>query len=187
VFRELLLKRVAGFCDLSSNQLDQLQEHYELMLRWNKTINLTRIGAIEEAVERHYAESLFLGSILPEGPLSVADVGSGAGFPGIPMGILRPELSVSLIESHRRKAVFLKEACRGLANLAVIPRRAEEVVERFDWIVSRAVSWRDLRGLAISRRMALIGTDAPGELIECPWASERTVVLVSRETQTVVE
>jgi 16S rRNA (guanine(527)-N(7))-methyltransferase RsmG len=182
VFRELLLKRASDFCQLSSAQLDQLQQHYELMLRWNKTINLTRIEGIEEAVDRHYAESLFLGSNLPDGPLNIADVGSGAGFPGIPIAILRPEVSVSLIESHQRKAVFLKEASRSLRNVSVIPKRAEDLHQTFDWVVSRAVSWSDLQGLALSRELALIGTDAPGRFIQLPWASERHLVIVSRET-----
>src|ERR1700736_2752496 len=117
------------------------------MLRWNKTINLTRIERVEEAVDRHYAESLFLGVNLPPGPLKIADVGSGAGFPGIPVAILRPNVSIALIESHQRKAVFLKEATRSLPNVTVISRRAEEIAESFDWIVSRAVSWSDLQHL----------------------------------------
>jgi 16S rRNA G527 N7-methylase RsmG len=186
VFRELLLQRVSGFCDLSTVQLDLLQQHYELMLRWNKTINLTRIEGVEEAVDRHYAESLFLGSHLPPGPLSIADVGSGAGFPGIPIAILRPEVSVSLIESHQRKAVFLKEATRGLPNVTVISKRAEDVVQKFDWVISRAVSWRDLQGLDLAPKLALIGTDASGTAVPFPWANERRVILVSRET-TVLE
>src|ERR1700686_1014922 len=98
------------------------------MFRWNKTINLTRIEGIEEAVDRHYAESLFLGANLPAGPLKIADVGSGAGFPGIPVAILRPEVAVSLIESHQRKGVFLKEATRRLQNVTVISKRAEHVL-----------------------------------------------------------
>ena len=182
MFRELLLQRVSGFCQLSDIQLDQLQQHYELMLRWNKTINLTRIEGVEEVVDRHYAESLFLGSNLPAGPLKIADVGSGAGFPGIPIAILRPEVSVSLIESHQRKAVFLKEASRGLPNIIVISKRAEDLHQRFDWVVSRAVSWRDLQELSMAPRLALIGTDAPGASIALPWANERCICLVSRET-----
>jgi 16S rRNA (guanine527-N7)-methyltransferase len=182
VFRELLLRRCSGFCQLSGAQLDQLEQHYELMLRWNKTINLTRIEGIEEAVDRHYAESLFLGANLPSGPLKIADVGSGAGFPGVPIAILRPEVSVSLVESHQRKAVFLKEATRGLRNVTVIAKRAEEVVERFSWIVSRAVSWKELRGLDLAPQLALFGTEAKGTFIPLPWEKERCLVLVSRET-----
>jgi 16S rRNA (guanine527-N7)-methyltransferase len=182
VFRELLLKRASDFCQLSSAQLDQLQQHYELMLRWNKTINLTRIVGIEEVVDRHYAESLFLGANLPQGPLKIADVGSGAGFPGIPIAILRPEVSVSLVESHQRKSVFLKEACRSLPNISVISKRAEDVRQSFDWMVSRAVSWNDLKRLTLAPKLAVIGTDAIGEFIYLPWDHERRLVVVSRET-----
>jgi 16S rRNA (guanine527-N7)-methyltransferase len=182
VFRELLLQRVAEFCQLSDTQLNQLQQHYELMLRWNKTINLTRIEDTEEAVDRHYGESLFLGSKLPAGPLRIADVGSGGGFPGIPIAILRPDMLISLIESHQRKAVFLKEAARYLPNVTVLSKRAEDVHQNFDWIVSRAVSWKDLERIALAPRLALIGTDAPGKVIPLPWEDERKLVIVSRET-----
>lgn len=181
MFREHLLRLVKGFCQLSSLQVDQLEQHCELMLRWNKTINLTRIEG-DEAVERHYAESLFLGTCLPVGPLRIVDIGSGAGFPGVPVAILRPELSVSLIESHQRKAVFLKEATRGLPNIAVIAKRAEDVKDRFDWVISRAVSWKDLQGLTLAPQLALLGTEASGVSIPLPWNENRKVILVSRET-----
>jgi 16S rRNA (guanine(527)-N(7))-methyltransferase RsmG len=187
VFRELLVRRVSGFCELSTAQLDQLQQHYELMLRWNKTINLTRIERIEEAIDRHYAESLFLGANLPSGPLTIADVGSGAGFPGIPIAILRPDVSMSLIESHQRKAVFLKESARVLPNVTVIAKRAQDVVQEFDWVISRAVSWQDLQGLDLALKWALIGTDAPGDCVALPWANEKHICFVSRETKTVIK
>jgi 16S rRNA (guanine527-N7)-methyltransferase len=182
VFRELLVERVSEFCQLTVIQLDQLEQHYELMLRWNKTINLTRIERVEEVVDRHYAESLFLGVSLPAGPLRIADVGSGAGFPGIPIAVLRPEISISLIESHQRKAVFLKEATRSLPNVRVISKRAEDVGGSFDWIVSRAVRWHDLQGLGLAPKLALIGTNAPGVSVPFPWSDTRRLILVSRET-----
>src|SRR6266436_9755293 len=97
------------------------------MLHWNKVINLTRIERLEEVVDRHYAESLFVGANLPFGSLTIADLGSGAGFPGFPIAVLRPECSVTLIESHKRKAVFLKEASRALPNVVVLAQRAEDV------------------------------------------------------------
>lgn len=181
MFREHLVSLVKGFCQLSSFQLDQLEQHYDLMLHWNKTINLTRIEG-EEAVERHYAESLFLGTCLPTGSLRIGDVGSGAGFPGIPVAILRPELDVSLIESHQRKAVFLKEATRELPNVPVIAKRAEDVEARFDWVISRAVSWKDLQRLNLAPELALLGTEASGVSIPLPWDGNRKVILVSRET-----
>jgi hypothetical protein len=88
VFAELLRLRLRGIVDLSQGQVAALEAHYDLLLRWNKTLNLTTITSLEEAVERHYCESLFLGAQLPAGNLRVVDVGSGAGFPGFPVGIL---------------------------------------------------------------------------------------------------
>ena len=96
-----------------------LQRHHELLERWNQRLNLTRI----DSVERNYGESLFLGKHLPEGPLRICDIGSGAGFPGFPVAVLRPDCEVTLIESHQRKAVFLKEAARGIANIRVLAKR----------------------------------------------------------------
>jgi 16S rRNA (guanine527-N7)-methyltransferase len=185
VFRELLLRRVSGFCQLSDSQLQQLEQHHELMLRWNKVINLTRIEKVEDAVDRHYAESLFVAANLPPGPITIADIGSGAGFPGLPIAILRPDVRVTLIESHKRKAVFLKEASRGLANVAVVSRRAEEVKESFDWVVSRAVSWEEIRkiGLRLAPKLALLGSAASADrVIPLPWSPERKLLFVSRET-----
>ena len=181
MFRELLLRRVSGFCRLSDPQIEQLEQHYELMLRWNKTVNLTRIEALEEAVDRHYGESLFLGANLPAGALRIADVGSGAGFPGIPIAILRPETQVTLIESHLRKAVFLKEAARTLGNVAVISKRAEDVRLSFDWVVSRAVRWEEIEkvGLQLAPKLGLLcsgGPEGAEEVIPIPWAPQQSVV-----------
>ena len=129
---------------LTVEQEAALEAHLELLMRWNQKLNLTSIRNREEAIERHYCESLFLGSRLPAGALRIADVGSGAGFPGFPVAIFRPDCSVTLIESHQRKAVFLREASRSLPNVRVMAKRAEEVDERFDCVISRAVSYWDL-------------------------------------------
>ena len=104
---------------LSAEQEAVLEAHLELLMRWNRTVNLTAIRNREEAIERHYCESLFLGSRLPAGRLRIADVGSGAGFPGFPVAVLRPDCLVTLIESHQRKAVFLREAARQVGNVRV--------------------------------------------------------------------
>jgi 16S rRNA (guanine527-N7)-methyltransferase len=140
----------------TSSQKLALEAHYELMLRWNAKLNLTRITDREEAWERHYKESIFLAHKLPPGPLKIADVGSGAGFPGIPIAVLRPECTVTLIESHQRKAVFLREATRGLPNVRVLAMRAEAVTETFDWIVSRAVSPKEVLKLKFAPNIALL-------------------------------
>jgi len=91
VFRELLRKRISPIIDLSSTQIGQLEYHYNLLIKWNKVLNLTSLHGAEEIVERHYCESIFLAVHLPVGGLIVADVGSGAGFPGVPVAILLPD------------------------------------------------------------------------------------------------
>lgn len=181
---------------LSPEQESALEAHLELLMRWNRTVNLTAIRNREEAIERHYCESLFLGSRLPAGPLRIADVGSGAGFPGFPVAVLRPDCSVTLIESHQRKAVFLREASRKMPNVRVLAKRAEDVKEAFDWVISRAVSYADLGGYL--KRLApnvdlLSGEERPPEelgfrweaAVALPWGRQRflwTGSVVSRET-----
>lgn len=138
-FRERLKFHLDPYLALTPEQIDELFNHFELLRRWNARINLTSIRSAEEIVLRHYCESLFVASVLPE-MKSCADVGSGAGFPGVPLAIFRPECPVALIESHQRKAVFLRESTRELKNVRILCERAEDVGEQFDWIVSRAVA-----------------------------------------------
>jgi 16S rRNA (guanine527-N7)-methyltransferase len=172
MFADLLRQRLAGVVELLPGQMEALETHYQLLLRWNRTLNLTSIKRMEEAVERHYCESLFLGTHLPQGRLRIADIGSGAGFPGFPVAVLRPDCSVSLIESHQRKAVFLREASRDFPNVRVLARRAEDVKERFDWAISRAVSYADLasflKNLAPDVDL-LSGAEAPPDAIGFVW------------------
>jgi 16S rRNA (guanine527-N7)-methyltransferase len=150
------LASLAAEFGLSVTQEGCLESHYRLLLKWNRTINLVSRGDEAQLVTRHYGESLFLASQLPSGPLSVVDVGSGAGFPGIPLAVARPDCTVTLVESHQRKAVFLTEATRGWGNVAVLCRRAEEVAGRFDLLVSRAVRWDDLVALPLAASFALL-------------------------------
>ena len=172
MFAECLRERTKGLVVLSDRQVQQLDAHYQLMVRWNKSLNLTTITAVEEAVDRHYLESLFLGLHLPQGVLRIADVGSGPGFPGFPVAVFRPDCEITLIESHQRKAVFLKEASRELGNLRVIAKRAEAVESTFDWMISRAVSYKDLQGLVgkVAPRVSLLtGAETPSASWHCTW------------------
>ena len=177
---------------LSSEQIEILEVHYHLLKRWNRTLNLTSIDRLEEAVERHYCESLFVAQVLELSPQSIADIGSGPGFPGFPLAVLRPDCSVTLIESHQRKAVFLKEASRKLPNVRVLAKRAEEVKETFDWAVSRAVSYEDLAGSlpGLASKVALLtGTEAPPaklgyvwQAVPRPWGEQRFLRVGLRES-----
>ena len=189
MFADLLRQRLGGVATLTSQQIEQLQRHYELLLRWNKVLNLTSVRA-DEIVERHYGESLFLGAHLPAGRLRVADIGSGAGFPGFPVAVLRPDCQVTLIESHQRKAVFLKEASRDLTNIRVVSKRSEDVTERFDWAISRAVRLNDVQMVAkrLGSFVMFLGGEADlsssgfSESVPLPWGKRR-YLLVSRETE----
>jgi 16S rRNA (guanine527-N7)-methyltransferase len=145
-FAELLEKELRPWLALSEHQVGQLWEHYEILLRWNDRINLTSIAPGEEMVIRHYCESLFFGAHLPAASdvISILDLGSGAGFPGVPIAILRPAWKITLLESHQRKAVFLRESTRGLPNISVSARRAESVSVRFEWVVSRGVDPKEV-------------------------------------------
>jgi len=180
MLRELLVKEFAPYGLLSGHQLDLLEAHFNLLARWNARLNLTRIDSIEEAVRFHYCESLFVATKLPPGPLTIVDVGSGAGFPGIPIAVLRPECSVTLVESHRRKSVFLREATRHLTNVSVFTGRAENLTGSFEWLVSRAVSPREIIELSLpGNRALLVGLEEAQEFshrIAIPWGRRRYLV-----------
>ena len=117
-------------------QLRQISTYIDLLLRWNARINLTAIRNPDEIVTRHFGESLFLASHLFPGPSStlaethVLDIGSGSGFPGIPIKLWAPALSLTLVESNHKKAAFLREVIRALTliGINVITARAETLI-----------------------------------------------------------
>ena len=106
---------------------DSLRQYLTLLLRWNLKINLTATSDLGEILRRHIGESLFGASLLPARTGTLYDIGSGAGFPGIPLKLARPDWELVLVESDHRKAAFLSEVVRTL-NL----ESARVVAERFD-------------------------------------------------------
>jgi 16S rRNA (guanine527-N7)-methyltransferase len=133
---------------LPETLLARLSAYLDLLLRWNARTNLTAVRVPEEIVTRHFGESLFAArQILPAGNSSLtpdtrlADVGSGAGFPGLPIKLWVPQVQVALIESQQKKATFLREVVRalGLTGVEVRCTRAEQVTETFDLVTLRAV------------------------------------------------
>ena len=179
-FRELLNREFP----LTPVQLDQLSQHYELLKQWNKKMNLTRITSVEDVVHFHYCESLFLAAALPQGCLKIADVGTGAGFPGIPVAVSRAEFTVTLVESNKRKSVFLVEASRGLANTVVVPEAASEISGGYDWVVARAVRPQEVLSLTISKNFAilmsereLIDLPPPISVAKTPWGDHRVLAM----------
>ncbi len=191
-FSELLDRELSGWVRLSNIQIAQLYQHYELLLRWNQRMNLTTVKPGPETVIRHYCESLFFAAYLPatEQETSVMDLGSGAGFPGIPMAILKPEWRVALVESSQRKAVFLRESSRSLLNISVLAERMEHVSAHADWVVTRAVDPTEVisTGPRLAPNVGLmlgeddfssIGNDsriAWAEPVRLPWGDRRLCV-----------
>jgi 16S rRNA (guanine527-N7)-methyltransferase len=136
---------------LSPAQHDLLARHLDLLLEANRTMNLTRITDRPAAEVQHVGDALTLLPHLPPGQVSVADVGSGGGFPGIPLAVARPDARVLLIESTKKKAAFLRSAVEqlDLPNVIVTDARVEDVGrdpvhrERYDVATARAVATLD--------------------------------------------
>jgi 16S rRNA (guanine527-N7)-methyltransferase len=139
---EPYLRNDDGREQLSQAQLRRLSDYLDLLIRWNEKTNLTSVRDPEDIVSRHFGESLFLASNVSRGAVSSAiDLGSGAGFPGIPLKIYSPQLAVTLIESQNKKATFLNEVIRRLTltSINVFPGRAEDSELRADLVTLRAV------------------------------------------------
>jgi 16S rRNA (guanine527-N7)-methyltransferase len=131
------------FIELDEMRLRTISTYIDLLLKWNARINLTAIRDPEEIVERHFGESFFAARfVLQRNSIGTAiDLGSGAGFPGVPFAILVPEVQVTLIEARQKKATFLKELVYslGLKNVKVFSDRAETYPGMADLVMLRAV------------------------------------------------
>ena len=126
---------------LAETQLDQLVKHYSMLRHWNRRINLTRIIEAKEAAVLHYAESL-LGVRLIGDATSVLDIGSGAGFPAVPLTVARPDVQVTALEANQKKSLFLKEVKDelDLANFTVVLARLESFdTSSYDLLTIRAL------------------------------------------------
>jgi 16S rRNA (guanine527-N7)-methyltransferase len=197
---------------LSESQLRAISTYIDLLLRWNARINLTSIRDPEEIVTRHFGESVFAArhlfpldarvgvpapgcqnepDLVSASPTTLADLGAGAGFPGIPIKIWAPQTSVTLIEANHKKAVFLREVTRALTltNINIINSRAESLSgAQFDIVTVRAVDRFDAalpiayRLLVPDGRLALlIGSSqvdrARSALPYLTWSSPVTIPL----------
>jgi 16S rRNA (guanine527-N7)-methyltransferase len=134
---------LAPYAEVSAGVLGRLSEYLDLLLKWNARMNLTAIREPGQIVRRHFGESLFAAGQVPACG-TLLDFGSGAGFPGIPIQLARPEIRLTLAESQNKKAAFLREAVRvlGLSGSTEVwgGRVAAMPVERvFDVVTLRAV------------------------------------------------
>ncbi len=142
--------------DLDSGQIERFKQYYEELVSWNKSMNLTSVTGWEEVQERHFLDSLAVASALPatvlDGGGKLLDVGSGAGFPGLPLKIAYPDIDVTLLEATGKKADFLRRVVDKLRleGVEVVTGRAEEEAhrvemrERYGAVTARAVAQLDV-------------------------------------------
>jgi 16S rRNA (guanine527-N7)-methyltransferase len=179
---------------------NQLSTYLDLLLRWNAKTNLTAIREPEQIVTRHFGESLFAAGVLfpDEGPAAgttLADLGSGAGFPGLPIKLAFPALQVTLIESQNKKATFLKEAIRALrlAGIEVYSGRAEQWGRRADVVTLRAVEkFESILPVGVSllapggRLCLLVGARQQDSLLNIPSLKVEVVKATPNRTDSLV-
>ena len=197
----------AGLGDLGIKSADEIIAHFETYLRelkkWNKVYNLTAITDDREIIVKHFLDSLLYLKAIPDGQVTLCDVGSGGGFPGIPIAIVRRDLLITLLEPSRKKIAFLRQMRRllSLENVEVLCFRAEEMVDsQFDVIVTRATfSIADLlkkashlvrgggylilnKGPKFEAEIAQLPSEVQVEVITIPLAKEHTTRRLIRVT-----
>ena len=148
VFNEELLEKsnIIGV-HFSVEQMEQFYKYMNLLIEWNEKMNLTAIIEPEEIIQKHFIDSLTILNRIEDNK-SVVDVGTGAGFPGIPLSIMNPTLKITLVDSLNKRLVFLQEVINqlGLKNVELVHARAEDFGqnkkyrEKFDVATSRAVA-----------------------------------------------
>ena len=178
--------------------LEKLSLYLELLLKWNARTNLTAIRTPAEIVMRHFGESLFTGQLL--GPVeTLLDYGTGAGFPGLPIALLRPEVKVTLAESQNKKVSFLREAVRTLnIPVDIWPKRVEDMppAQRYDTVTLRAVDAMlpaiqgaepcAIRNLVIltshagAKEIPTLESFGPAEITPMPQSEDRIIAHLTR-------
>lgn len=196
------LLAAAGLEPLDSALAGRFEVYSSLILRWNTRVNLTAIRDEEGILSRHFVESIACARTLPHGIATLLDFGSGAGFPGIPIALCRPEIAVTLAESNGKKAAFLLEAMRVLElTTAVHSGRAEALSAVFDCVALRAVDKMEAAVQAAAHlvrsggSLALMSTNSELERlkaaagseffwapsVQLPYSQERVLALAKRQ------
>jgi 16S rRNA (guanine527-N7)-methyltransferase len=202
-FKKALEKALRDFQieALSDAQIAQLTAHYAMMREWNRRMNLTRITEPEEAARFHYAESIFSVRFVGDAR-KVLDIGSGAGFPALPLAVASPETEVTALEANQKKSLFLYEVKDALqiANFKVARARIEDFdSSQYDVLTSRALDRAEdvlpnvLKKMSDQQRLMLYcapkmvahlkknsPTDYQIETHEIPQTESRIVAIISR-------
>ena len=151
---------------LNNKQIEQFEQYYNLLTEYNKVINLTAITEIHEVVTKHFIDSVINYKFYKENS-TICDIGSGAGFPGIPLKIIRQDLNVTLVDSLNKRINFLNTVIQQLelSNINTIHTRAQELQqfvprETFDYTISRAVA-----SLNILLELCIPYTKTDGQMI----------------------
>lgn len=176
---ELVRGALALGVELSEGQQQQLLGYLALLIKWNKAYNLTAVRDPDEMVSRHLLDSLSVVSFVAESGQTWLDVGSGGGMPGVPLAIMFPDRSFTLLDSNGKKTRFLTQVKLELklANLEVVHSRVEQFqpAEAFDGITSRAfssledfASWTRHLGNTQTRWLAMKGVQPDDELQRLP-------------------
>ncbi len=191
---------------LTADDLARISIYIDLLMRWNARINLTAIRAPEQIVRRHFGESLFTARQLfptraDHEKLTLADIGSGAGFPGIPIKVWAPQLDLTLIESSHKKATFLREVARALTltNINIQNVRAETLQRQFAAVSLRAVErFQNILPMAarlvaptgrlallvgvsqVAPALGLLSGFAPSDPLPIPLSASRTLLICRR-------
>ena len=200
VSAEVIRRALQGFqVRADDQQVALIQRYMAILMRWNDKLNLTAIRDPLEILNRHFCESMFAGTAIPiDSGGRLADIGTGAGFPGIPLKILRPELELFLVESNIKKGTFLAEVLRDLElpGARVLISRYEELGEELaplDYVCARAVGeygpflgWAASAQLSASRLLLWVGgrdVDEIRKSVEWEW---REPILVPQSLRRYV-
>lgn len=169
---------------LSDRDIERLEGYLSLLSKWNRTYNLTAIDDMPRMVTHHLLDSL---AVLPwlEGVATLADVGSGAGLPGIPLAICRPDMTLVSVESNQKKAAFQRQTTieLGLSNVSIHCGRIEQFTGHFDAVISRAFAelayFAEQAGHLSGRLLAMKGACSQTEVdrLGSGWKVEKTVKL----------
>lgn len=143
--KELIFSLIPG---ANEEQADKFIKYYELLIEWNEKMNLTAITEEREVAEKHFADSLLPMELIPKNARCI-DVGTGAGFPGVPLMIMRPDITVTLLDSLNKRLIFLEEVIRALG----LEKKANTVHMRSE-DAGRAAAHRDAYDVALSRAVA---------------------------------